>query len=40
VALADQLGTPVIEFPVTAEGSWALPEPFGHVLHRLLTYTT
>jgi hypothetical protein len=37
VALADQPGTLVIEFPHDHGGFMALPEQFGRVLHQLLT---
>jgi len=37
MALADQLGTPVIEFPGDHGGFMALPEPFGRVLDQVLT---
>jgi clorobiocin/coumermycin A biosynthesis protein CloN7/CouN7 len=40
VALADQLGTPVVEFPGDHGGFMALPEQFGRVLHQVLTQTT
>jgi clorobiocin/coumermycin A biosynthesis protein CloN7/CouN7 len=40
VALAGQLGTPVVEFPGDHGGFMALPEQFGRVLHRVLTQTT
>ena len=40
VALADQLGTPVVEFPGDHGGFVALPEQCGRVLDRVLTQTT
>jgi len=40
VALADQLGVPVAEFPGDHGGFMALPEQFGRVLHQVLTQTT
>jgi clorobiocin biosynthesis protein CloN7 len=40
VALADQLGMPVAEFPGDHGGFMALPEQFGRVLHQVLTQTT
>jgi len=40
VALADQLGTPVVEFPGDHGGFLALPEQFGRVLDRVLTQAT
>jgi len=36
VALADQLGTPVVEFPGDHGGFLASPEQFGHVLDQIL----
>jgi pimeloyl-ACP methyl ester carboxylesterase len=39
VALADQLGTPVVEFPGDHGGFVTLPEQFGRVLDRVLTQT-
>jgi len=36
VALADQLGTTVVEFPGDHGGFLAQPEPFGSVLHEVL----
>ncbi|HYZ56634.1 MAG TPA: alpha/beta hydrolase [Streptosporangiaceae bacterium] len=40
VALADQLGTPVAEFPGDHGGFVALPEQCGRVLHQVLTHTS
>jgi clorobiocin biosynthesis protein CloN7 len=40
VALADQLGTPVVEFPGDHGGFAALPEQCGRVLHQVLTHTS
>ena len=40
VALADRLGTPVVEFPGDHGGFMALPEQFGRVLDQVLTQTT
>src|ERR1035441_7162684 len=40
VALADQLGTPVVEFPGDHGGFVALPEQCGRVLDQVLTQTT
>jgi clorobiocin biosynthesis protein CloN7 len=40
VALADRLGTPVVEFPGDHGGFVALPEQCGRVLHQVLTQTT
>jgi clorobiocin/coumermycin A biosynthesis protein CloN7/CouN7 len=40
VALAGQLGTPVVEFPGDHGGFLAQPEQFGHVLDTVLTQTT
>jgi clorobiocin biosynthesis protein CloN7 len=40
VALADQLSTPVAEFPGDHGGFMALPEQFGRALHQALTQTT
>jgi clorobiocin biosynthesis protein CloN7 len=40
MALADRLGTPVIEFPGDHGGFMALPEQFGRVLDRVLTQTS
>lgn len=40
VALADRLGTPVVEFPGDHGGFAALPEQCGRVLHQVLTQTT
>jgi len=40
VALAGQLGTPVVEFPGDHGGFAAVPEQFGRVLDRVLTQTT
>jgi hypothetical protein len=37
VALADQLGTPVVEFPGDHGGFAALPEQFGRLLDEVLT---
>jgi pimeloyl-ACP methyl ester carboxylesterase len=37
VALAGQLGTPVVEFPGDHGGFAALPEKFGHLLDQVLT---
>lgn len=37
VALADQLGTPVVEFPGDHGGFMAQPEQFGRVLDQVLT---
>ena len=37
VALADQLGTSVVEFPGDHGGFLAFPEPFGRVLDQVLT---
>jgi clorobiocin/coumermycin A biosynthesis protein CloN7/CouN7 len=39
VALAGQLGTPVVEFPGDHGGFAALPQRFGRVLDRVLTET-
>jgi len=39
-ALADRLGTPVVEFPGDHGGFMAQPEHFGRVLHQVLTPTT
>jgi len=39
VALAGQLGTPVVEFPGDHGGFAALPQQFGRVLDRVLTET-
>jgi len=38
VALADQLGTPVVEFPGDHGGFAALPEQFGGLLDQVLTH--
>ncbi len=40
VALAGQLGTPVVEFPGDHGGFAALPEQFGRLLDQVLTTTT
>ena len=40
VALADQLGTTVLDFPGDHGGFLALPEQFGRVLDQVLTETT
>jgi len=40
MALADQLGTPVIEFPGDHGGFMALPEQCGRVLDQVLTQTS
>jgi len=40
VALADQLGTTVVDFPGDHGGFLALPEQFGRVLDKVLTETT
>jgi clorobiocin biosynthesis protein CloN7 len=40
VALADRLGTTVVDFPGDHGGFVALPEQFGRVLDRVLTETT
>jgi clorobiocin/coumermycin A biosynthesis protein CloN7/CouN7 len=40
VALADQLGTTVVDFPGDHAGFVALPEQCGRVLHDVLTETT
>ena len=40
VALADRLGTPVVDFPGDHGGFLALPEQFGRVLDQVLTGTT
>jgi pimeloyl-ACP methyl ester carboxylesterase len=40
VALADQLGTTVVEFPGDHGGFVALPEQCGRVLHQVLTHTS
>ena len=40
VALADQLGTTVIEFPGDHGGFVALPEQCGRVLHQVLAHTS
>ena len=40
IALADRLGTPVIEFPGDHGGFMALPEQFGRVLDQVLTQTS
>ncbi len=40
VALADQLDTPVVEFPGDHGRFMAVPEQFGRVLHQVLTPPT
>jgi clorobiocin biosynthesis protein CloN7 len=40
VALADQLGTTVVDFPGDHGGFLAFPEQFGHLLDQVLTATT
>jgi clorobiocin/coumermycin A biosynthesis protein CloN7/CouN7 len=40
VALADQLGTTVVDFPGDHGGFLAFPEQFGRLLERVLTETT
>jgi hypothetical protein len=40
VALADQLGTTVVDFPGDHGGFLALPEQFGHLLDQVLTERT
>jgi clorobiocin/coumermycin A biosynthesis protein CloN7/CouN7 len=40
VALADQLGTRVVDFPGDHGGFLAFPEQFGRLLDRVLTETT
>jgi clorobiocin biosynthesis protein CloN7 len=40
VALAEQLGTTVVDFPGDHGGFLALPEQFGRVLDKVLTETT
>mgnify|MGYP004495256185 CR=1 FL=1 len=40
VALADQLGTTVVDFPGDHGGFLAFPEQFGRLLDRVLTETT
>ena len=40
LALADRLGTSVVEFPGDHGGFMVLPEQFGRVLHQVLTQTT
>jgi hypothetical protein len=40
MALTDQLGTPVIEFPGDNGGFMALPEQCGRVLDQVLTQTS
>jgi hypothetical protein len=40
MALAGQLGTPVVEFRGDPGGFMALPEQFARVLHQVLTQTT
>jgi clorobiocin biosynthesis protein CloN7 len=40
VALADQLGTTVVDFPGDHAGFMALPDQFGRVLDQVLTETT
>ena len=40
LALADRLGTSVVEFPGDHGGFMALPEQFVRVLHQVLTQTT
>jgi predicted phage tail protein len=40
VALAGQLGTPVVEFPGDPGGFVALPDQFGRVLDQMLSETT
>jgi pimeloyl-ACP methyl ester carboxylesterase len=40
LALADRLGTSVVEFPGDHGGFMALPEQFARVLHQVLTQTT
>jgi hypothetical protein len=40
VALADQLGTTVVDFPGDHGGFLALPEQFGRLLDQVLTATT
>jgi clorobiocin/coumermycin A biosynthesis protein CloN7/CouN7 len=39
VALADRLGTPVVEFPGDHGGFMAMPEQCGRVLDQVLTQT-
>ena len=40
MALATQLGTPVVEFPGDHGGFLSLPEPFGRLLDQVLTQAT
>jgi hypothetical protein len=39
VALADRLGTTVVEFPGDHAGFVVYPEQCGHVLHQVLSET-